>query len=182
MLTLLFGGENVCAMPGIGLFVVSGHASHEHDACEGPEEETYLSAAMHAALGCLVMQVRLRVVEKGGVVGSHARTGRRLRGPLDRTVREALLAVATRRCARYPPRPAVSFRWFRGTARREGVEQDGPTGNYWTRIARGHPSPLRRALIPAVAPHRRMSTGRTPEESVARGEAVAPDAPTGDGV
>ncbi|RNE96366.1 surface protease GP63, partial [Trypanosoma cruzi] len=30
-------------------------------------EETYLSAAMHAALGCLVMQVRLGVVEKGGV-------------------------------------------------------------------------------------------------------------------
>ncbi|RNC52277.1 surface protease GP63, partial [Trypanosoma cruzi] len=30
-------------------------------------EETYLSAAMHAALGCLVMQVRLRVVEEGGV-------------------------------------------------------------------------------------------------------------------
>ncbi|EKF99468.1 hypothetical protein TCSYLVIO_009612 [Trypanosoma cruzi] len=37
-------------------------------------------------------------------------------------------------------------------ARREHVEQDGSTGIYRTRIAAGHPSPLRRALRPAAAP------------------------------
>ncbi|RNC53871.1 surface protease GP63 [Trypanosoma cruzi] len=46
-------------------------------------EKTYFSAAMHAALRCLGMQVHLELAESGNVRWFHARTERRLRGPLD---------------------------------------------------------------------------------------------------
>ncbi|KAF8283374.1 hypothetical protein TcYC6_0035590 [Trypanosoma cruzi] len=39
-----------------------------------------------------------------------------------------LVAVTTRRCARYLPAAVAYFQWFRGTARRGRVEQDGFTG------------------------------------------------------
>ncbi|RNC33805.1 surface protease GP63, partial [Trypanosoma cruzi] len=115
---VIWGGEYLSAMPGDrpSLWSLDTLPTNTTDARD--PEETYLSAAMHAALRCLVMQVRLRVTEEGNVRWSHARTERRLRGPLDRTMREALLAVATRRCARYLPPAAVSFRWFCVTARR----------------------------------------------------------------
>ncbi|EAN87162.1 surface protease GP63 [Trypanosoma cruzi] len=57
----------VCDAWGQARFVVSGHASHQHDGCEGPGRHIHLSAAMHAALRCLGMQVHLRVTEKGNV-------------------------------------------------------------------------------------------------------------------
>ncbi|RNC34781.1 surface protease GP63 [Trypanosoma cruzi] len=45
-------------------------------------EERHLSAAAHAALRCICMQVHLRVTEEGNVRRSHARTERRVPGPL----------------------------------------------------------------------------------------------------
>ncbi|KAF5215155.1 surface protease GP63 [Trypanosoma cruzi] len=64
---VIWRGECLFAMPGDRLSswcsdTLPTNTTHARD-----PEETYLSAAMHAALGCLVMQVRLRVVEKGGV-------------------------------------------------------------------------------------------------------------------
>ncbi|RNC33973.1 surface protease GP63, partial [Trypanosoma cruzi] len=119
-----------CGAWGQALFVVSGHASHQHDGCEGPGRNIHLGAAMHAALRCLGMRVRLRVTERVTPVVPHARPRRRLRGLLRPTTREKLFSVTTRRCARYPPPAAAYFQWFRGTAKREHVEQDGFTGIY----------------------------------------------------
>ncbi|RNC33488.1 surface protease GP63 [Trypanosoma cruzi] len=55
----------VCGAWGQALFVVSGHASHQHDGCEGPGRNIHLGVVMHAALKCLGMRVRLRVTEEG---------------------------------------------------------------------------------------------------------------------
>ncbi|RNC42158.1 surface protease GP63 [Trypanosoma cruzi] len=55
----------VCGAWGQALFVVSGHASHQHDRCEGPGRNIHLGSVMHAALRCLGMRVRLRVTEEG---------------------------------------------------------------------------------------------------------------------
>ncbi|RNC39712.1 surface protease GP63 [Trypanosoma cruzi] len=131
MLRLLFGrGEYLSAMPGDepSSWFLETLFTNTTDA-RNPEE-THLSAVAHAALRCLGMQVHLEVTEKGNVRWSHARTERRLRGPLDPALGETLFAVTTRRCARYPPPAVAYFRWLRGTARREHVEQDGFTGIY----------------------------------------------------
>ncbi|RNC37871.1 surface protease GP63 [Trypanosoma cruzi] len=57
------GRTFVCDAWGWVLFVVSGHASHQHDGCEGPGRNIHLGAAMHAALKCLGMQVHLEVTK-----------------------------------------------------------------------------------------------------------------------
>ncbi|EKF98266.1 hypothetical protein TCSYLVIO_010837, partial [Trypanosoma cruzi] len=117
---VIWRGECLFAMPGdrpSSWCPDTGFPTNTTDARDpgGDVSECCHACGIGGALSC---RCALEWSKRAAFVGSHARTGRRLRGPLDRTVGEALLAVATRRCARYPPPPADSFQWFRGTARR----------------------------------------------------------------
>ncbi|RNC43885.1 surface protease GP63 [Trypanosoma cruzi] len=110
MLPLLFGrGEYLSAMPGDkpSSWCLDKFSTNTTDARD--LEETHLSASMHAALRCLGMRVRLKVTEEGNVRWSHARPGRRLRGPLRATMGKTLFAVTTQRCARYLSPAATCF-------------------------------------------------------------------------
>ncbi|RNC42436.1 peptide hydrolase [Trypanosoma cruzi] len=112
--------------------------------------------------GALSCRCVLEWSKRAASVGSHARTGRRLREPLDRTMREALLAVATRRCARYPPPPAVSFRWFRGTARR-GCGAGRSHRQLLDKDCEGASVPVAESIGTARGTHRRMSSRLFPK-------------------
>ncbi|RNC51803.1 surface protease GP63 [Trypanosoma cruzi] len=121
-------------------------------------EETYLSAAAHAALRYLGMQVHLELAERGNVRWFHARTERRLRGPLDPTMRGNVICrdhaeVCTIFATSGGLLPVVPWdgekRAFgAGRSHRHLLKKD----------CQGRPSPLRRALGPTAAHHRRMST------------------------
>ncbi|RNC52710.1 surface protease GP63 [Trypanosoma cruzi] len=54
-------------------------------------EETHLSAAAHAALRCLSMQLHLEVTEEGNIRCVPCTDGRRLRGPLHPTMGDRYL-------------------------------------------------------------------------------------------
>ncbi|RNC34784.1 surface protease GP63, partial [Trypanosoma cruzi] len=127
---VIWRGECLSAMPGDkpSSWCLDTLPNNTTDARD--PEERHLSAAAHAALRCLGMQVHLRVTEEGNVRRSHARTERRVPGPLRPTMRGPLVAVSTRRCARYLPPAVAYFQWIRGTVRRGRVEQDGFTGIY----------------------------------------------------
>ncbi|EAN85600.1 hypothetical protein Tc00.1047053506609.50 [Trypanosoma cruzi] len=179
---VIWGGEYLSARPGDepSLWFLDRLPTNTTDARD--TEATHLGAAMHAALGRLGLQVRLRVTEKGGVFWVPCTDGATITWALDRTMRETSFVLTTRRCARYPPLAAAFLQWFRGTAGR-GCGAGRFHRHLPNKFCQGHPSPLRRALIPAAAPHRRMSTWLHPRSiSRERRRKSIRDAPTGNGV
>ncbi|RNC54218.1 putative surface protease GP63 [Trypanosoma cruzi] len=125
---VIWGGEYLSAMPedepsSWCLDTLPNNTTDARDL-----EETHLSAAVHAALRCLGMQLHLEVTEKGNVRCVPCTDGATVAWATPPHDEGPLFAVTTRRCARYPPPTVAHFQWFRGTARREHVEQDGFTG------------------------------------------------------
>ncbi|RNC54385.1 surface protease GP63 [Trypanosoma cruzi] len=127
---VIWRGEYLSAMPGDepSSWCLDTLPNNTTDA-RNPEE-THLSAAAHAALRCLGMQVHLEVAEKGNIRRAPCTDGATIAWAARPYDEGPLFAVTTRRCARYPPPAVAYFQWFRGTVRREHVEQDGFTGIY----------------------------------------------------
>ncbi|KAF8281091.1 hypothetical protein TcBrA4_0091430 [Trypanosoma cruzi] len=121
-------------------------------------EDTYLGVAMHTELKCLGMQVYLRVTEKGGVrwvscAGEVTITC--VTPPYDEgnAICRGHAEVCTISATSGNIIPV--FQWY-------SEERACGTGRFHRHLlnkdCEGHPSPLRRALIPAVTPNRRIST------------------------
>ncbi|RNF06387.1 hypothetical protein TcG_10566 [Trypanosoma cruzi] len=157
MLLLLFGGENICLRClGEALFVVSGHASHQHEGCEGPGRNIHLDAVMHAALRCLCMRVRLRVTEEGNACCAPCTaeaTMTWVAPPYDegKAIFRDHAQLCTISVTSGSLLPVVSW------ASEERV--CGAGRFHWhilNKLCYGHPSPIQRALGPAAAHHRIM--------------------------
>ncbi|RNC33616.1 surface protease GP63 [Trypanosoma cruzi] len=125
-------------------------------------EETYLSAAMHAALRCLGMRVRLRVTE-----GSNARcapctaeaTITWVAPPYDEG--KAIFRDHAQVCTISATSGSLLpiFSWG------GDVRGCGAGRFHWhllNKLCYGHPSPIQRALGPAAAHHRSMWTRLLP--------------------
>ncbi|RNC55779.1 regulator of sigma E protease [Trypanosoma cruzi] len=119
-----------CGAWGQARFVVPGHASHQHDRCEGPGRKIHLSA-MHAALRCLRMQVHLKVTEEGNGRCVPCADGATItwaiqpydEGTVSCRDHAQVCTISVTSGSLLPVVP-----WDGDV--REGVERDGPTGIY----------------------------------------------------
>ncbi|RNC54428.1 surface protease GP63 [Trypanosoma cruzi] len=121
-------------------------------------EETHLSAALHAALRCLGMQVHLEVTEEGNVRCVPCTDGATIAWatrPYDggNVICRDHAQVCTISANSGSLLPVVPW---------DGEERGCGAGRFHRHLLnkdyQGHLSPLRRALRPAVENHRRMST------------------------
>ncbi|EAN98643.1 hypothetical protein Tc00.1047053508165.380 [Trypanosoma cruzi] len=121
-------------------------------------EDTYLIAALHAALRCPGMQVRLRVVEKGNVRWVSCTDG----ATITWATRPYDEGNAIRRDHAEACRISATAGSLLPVVPCDGEERACGAGRFHRHLlnkdCEGHPSLLRRALRPAAAPHRRMLT------------------------